>query len=62
MPPRNPKPEEIEPLLNDPQNLPEIARLMGQFESDEAYEQFKAEWEAAKPSRTSVPVVPRRRG
>ncbi len=38
---------------------PTVGDLMGQFESEEAHEQFKAEWEVAKPSRTSVPVVPR---
>jgi hypothetical protein len=45
---RSPEPDEVESLLSDPQNLHEIAGLVGQFESEEAYEKFKAEWEAAK--------------
>ncbi len=38
---RDVRPDKIESLLGDPQNLPEIARLMGQFESEEAYAKFK---------------------
>ncbi len=48
--------------LDDVENLPEIARQLGQFESEEAYQQFRAEWERSKARRSSVPEVPRRRG
>jgi hypothetical protein len=61
MAPRNSKSDKIESLLHDPQNLPEIMWELGQFESEEAYEQFRAEWEASKPRRSSVPEIPRRR-
>ena len=58
MPPGNPKTTGIESLLGDPQNLPEIARLMGQFESEEAYRRFKAEWEAVKPPANASARLP----
>lgn len=54
------KPDNVKPPLRDVDNLPEIARELGQFESEEAYEQFRAEWEYSKPRRASVPKVPRR--
>ncbi len=44
---RKPKSAEIEELLGDPQNLPEIARRLGQFESEEAYREFLQEWREA---------------
>lgn len=56
----NPRSAELEELLADPQNLPEIARLMGQFDSEQAYRQFKANWEAAKPrAAQSAAAFPR---
>jgi hypothetical protein len=52
-----PTAEITKPLLGDPQNLPEIARLMGQFDSEEAYERFKTEWEAARPPASALDAL-----
>jgi hypothetical protein len=60
--PGEPKSDQIGPLLSDPQNLPEIARLMGQFESEEAYQRFKAKWEVAKPPANASARLRQREG